>query len=215
MSVRYVLAPTEFREAFIDMSFKSEYLADAGVTPQTYATTATAITQICEIYRARRGKIKRQFGERLWNDFVSPLASQFPALPSTRHLYDTFATEHMLRLTDLLRQNRSRDDFGVAQKMFNLFLKDHWALNVFSPQSELLLHLPLDCRILKHLRYQNLPSPWNGPWTKVAVNPQTQATVLAGYLQIQNSFRAYQEQEYIAARFASPIEMDQMLWHQI
>jgi hypothetical protein len=121
----------------------------------------------------------------------------------------------MLSLTALLRQNNTRDDFGVAQKMFNLFLKDHWALNVFPAQSEILLHLPLDRRILEHLRDQNRPSPWDGPWTKVTVNPQTQANVLAGYLQIQDTFRAYWAQSHISACFASPIEMDQMLWHQI
>jgi hypothetical protein len=97
--------------------------------------------------------------------------------------------------------------------MFNLFLKDHWALNVFSAQSELLLHLPLDNRILDHLKKQNRPSPWDGPWTQVAVNPQTQTNVLSGYLQIQDTLRAYWQHK--APRFASPIEMEQMLWHQI
>jgi len=197
------------------MPFKSEYLADVGVTQQTYATTTAAAKQICEIYKARRGSIKRQFGERLWNCFFSPLASQFPALPNTQQQFDTFATTHMLSLATLLRQNNTRDDFGVAQKMFNLFLKDHWALSVFPTQSEVLLHLPLDRRILEHLKDQNRPSPWNGSWTKITVNPQTQANVLAGYLQIQDTFRAYWAQGYISARFASPIEMDQMLWHQI
>jgi hypothetical protein len=197
------------------MSFKSEFLADSGVTPTTYATAATATRQICAIYKARRGSITPQFGGQLWNGFFSPLASQFPALPNTQQQFDTFATTHMLSLTDLLRQNNTRDDFGVAQKMFNLFLKDHWALNVFPAQSEILLHLPLDRRILEHLRDQNRPSPWDGPWTKVTVNPQTQANVLAGYLQIQDTFRAYWAQSHISACFASPIEMDQMLWHQI
>ena len=196
-----------------NMPFKSEYLADVGITPTTYTTAATATRQICAIYKARRGSITFQFGGQLWNGFFSPLASQFPALPNTQQQFDTFATTHMLSLAALLRQNNARDDFGVAQKMFNLFLKDHWALDVFSPQSELLLHLPLDRRVLEHLKNQNRPSPWDGNWTMVAVNPQTQAHVLGSYLQIQETFRAYCQ--HIAPRFASPIEMDQMLWHQI
>jgi hypothetical protein len=195
------------------MPFKSEYLVDVGITAQTYTVTATAIWRICSIYKTRRGSISNQFGGHLWNGFFSPLASQFHALPNTRHLYDTFATTHMLRLAALLRQNSTRDDFGVAQKMFNLFLKDHWALNVFSPQSELLLHLPLDRIILGHLSSQNRPSPWDGNWTMVTVNPQTQANVLSTYVQIQETFRAYCQ--HIAPRFASPIEMEQMLWHQV
>jgi len=130
------------------LPFKSEYLADVGITPTTYTTAVTATRQICAIYKARRGSITPQFGGQLWNGFFSPLASQFPALPSTQQQFDTFATTHMLSLAALLRRNNTRDDFGVAQKMFNLFLKDHWALNVFSSQSELLLHLPLDRRVL-------------------------------------------------------------------
>ena len=97
--------------------------------------------------------------------------------------------------------------------MFNLFLKDHWALNIFPAQSEILLHLPLDSRILGHLGKRNRPNPWDGAWTKVTVNPQTQAHVLNTFLAIQNTFRACWQQ--IAPRFASPMEMDQMLWHPI
>jgi hypothetical protein len=94
--------------------------------------------------------------------------------------------------------------------MFNLFLKDHWALNVVPSQSETLLHLPLDRIVLSKLTM--IPPPWTA-WTKVALTTSTQQQVVGTYLQIQASFRAYWER--IAPRFTSPIEMEQFIWHRI
>jgi hypothetical protein len=151
---------------------------------------------------ARTGRISAIVGGQLWISFFAPLVSQFSTLPATQAGYDVFATKHMLQLAGLLRQH--------AQKMFNLFLKDHWALSIVPSQSETLLHLPLDRLVLSKLN--TIPPPWSA-WTKVVVAPNTQQHVVSTYLQIQGSFRAHWQQ--IAPRFTSPIEMEQFIWHRI
>ena len=189
------------------MSFKADYLAAVHITPATYTSPASAVRRICDIYQtARTGRLSSALGCHLWTAFFSPLAAGFAALPATRPLYDTFAIRQMLTLKGLLRQH-GRGDFGHAQKMFNLFLKDHWALGLFSLATELVLHLPLDRIVLSKLAA--IPPPWSA-WTRVGIAPQ--AHVLATYLQIQENFRA--EWTRIQS-FKSPIEMEQFMWHRI
>ena len=191
------------------MPFKADYLAAVGIASATYAAPVSAVQRICDIYQtARTGKLGGQLGGHLWTTFFSPLAAGFAMLPVTRPLYDTFATNQILTLAGLLRHH-GRGDFGHAQKMFNLFLKDHWALGVFPLPIELVLHLPLDRIVLSKL--VAIPAPWSA-WTKVATTPGTQARVLATYLQVQNTFRAEQIRTH---SFTSPIEMEQFIWHRI
>jgi hypothetical protein len=198
------------RRHYIFMPFKADYLAAVGITPATYIAPISAVQRICDIYQtARTGRLGGALGGQLWAGYFSPLAGGFAALPAAQPLYDAFATHQILMLADLLRQH-GRGDFGHAQKMFNLFLKDHWALNTFPAATELFLHLPLDRIVLSKLA--NIPAPWSA-WTRVAVTPATQPQVLATYLQIQTSFRAYWQ--HIAPRFASPLEMEQFIWHRI
>lgn len=192
------------------MPLKHDYLAAVGVTPATYAGQAAAVQRVSDIYQtARTGRLGAAVGMQLWTTFFSPLVPQLAALPATQPLYDAFATQHMLMLAALLRQHR-RGDFGHAQKMFNLFIKDHWALNVFPAHSEVFLHLPLDRIVLSKLA--TIPAPWSA-WTRVAITPNTQHHVLTTYSQIQTTFRAYWQR--IAPRFASPLEMEQFIWHRI
>lgn len=192
------------------MPFKNDYLTTVGITPATYASGASAADRVCGIYStARTGRITATVGGQLWISFFAPLVSQLSALPATQAGYDLFATNQMLRLAGLLRQ-RQRGDFGHAQKMFNLFLKDHWALDTLPSQSETLLHLPLDRIVLSKLN--TIPPPWTA-WTKVVVASNTQQHVVSTYLEIQDSFRAYWQQ--MTPRFLSPIEMEQFIWHRI
>ena len=129
-----------------------------------------------------------------------------------QQLYDTFAIGQILALAALLRQHQ-RGDFGIAQKMFNLFVKDHWALNVVSPQSEALLHLPLDWGLIH--KVQNFPTSWSA-WTKVVVTPATQQQIVYEYLLIQATYRSYwQRVNATTQRFNSPLEMEQLLWQPI
>src|SRR5208282_3174523 len=178
------------------MSFKNDYLTTVGVTPATYTRGTSAANRICGIYStARTGRISAAVGEQLWISFFAPLVSQFSALPATQAGYDLFATNEMLRLAGLLRQLQ-RGDFGHAQKMFNLFLKDHWALNIVPSLSETLLHLPLDRIVLSKLN--TIPPPW-AAWTKVVVAPNTQQHVVSTYLQIQDSFRCHYRKSHLHA----------------
>jgi hypothetical protein len=191
------------------MPFKADYLADVDVTAATYTTNLSAVKRIISIYQTTRsGNLGTTLGGQLWTSFFAPLAAQFASFPTTQPLYDKFATQQMLTLAALLRQN-GRGDFGHAQKMFNLFIKDHWALNAFPVAIELFLHLPLDSRVLAKLTV--IPAPWRA-FTKVTITPATQPHVLAAYLQIQDAFRAYSIRIH---RFTSPIEMEQFIWHRI
>src|ERR1700733_2156595 len=168
------------------MLFKNDYLAAVGVTQATYTGNQLAAKRICEIYNsARRGKISHVLGSELWTSFFAPLIPQFSELPATQAHYDSFATNQMLQLASLLRQ-RQKGDFGLAHKMLNLFLKDHWALSTLTPHSETLLHLPLDHNLLSKL--VTIPPPW-ATWTKVVVTHSTQEHVVGRYLEIESKFR--------------------------
>jgi hypothetical protein len=193
--------------------FKSDYLALTGVNSATYTTVQTAVSRIQELFEtARRGKISTAVATHLWTQFFSPHLSQFPTVPLTQQLYDTFATTQILALAGILRQHK-RGDFGIAQKMFNLFMKDHWALNTFSPQLEIHLHLPLDRGLI--YRVGNMPQSW-AAWTKVAVTPTTLQQIVADYLRIQTTYRSYWQRITSATQcFASPLEMEELLWQQI
>src|ERR1700722_19311305 len=170
------------------MPFKQDYAAaverTAALQPATYGNPATALYRIQRLYGAARlGNLGRNLGTRFWDTFFNPLRNQFTALPATQQGYDNFAIQEMRSLAQVLRQH-NRGDFGIAQKMFNLFLKDHWSLSLIPPQSEPLLHIPLDRQILAKLR--QLPPTWKS-WTKAVEDTQT----LNDYLGIQQSFRNY------------------------
>lgn len=195
------------------MPFKTDYLTLAGVNAGTYTSWQTAVFQIQGLYiTARRGRLSTSIGAQLWTQFFSPLRVQLGTLPCSQQPYDSFAISQILALAGLLRQHQ-RGDFGIAQKMFNLFIKDHWALGALPPQSEAFLHLPLDSGIVHKLSH--LPSSWSA-WTKVVVTPTTQQQIVNDYLQIQATYRNYwQRVNATVQRFNSPLEMEQLLWQPI
>ncbi len=195
------------------MPFKSEYLTEVGVTHSTYTNQVSAASRVRKIHgTARTGPISGNDANQLWVSFFAPLLPQITALPATQASYDTFATGQMLALVTRLQQMQ-KGDFGHAQKMFNLYLKDCWALNSVPAPLETFLHLPLDRALLSKLL--NIPPPWTRSWTKVAVNPNTSQQVVNAYLQIQNSLRARWRQQHITRCFATPLEMDQFIWHSV
>lgn len=192
------------------MKLKNDYLNAVNLTPATYLSAATAAQRIADIYQtARTGRLSTDLAAQLWTGFFDPLAKQFCTLPITQTCYDAFAVAQILNLATHLRQ-WERGDLGHAQKMFNLFLKDHWALNVVPAPVEVLLHLPIDRTLLTKLA--KTPPSWSS-WTKVVVTPQTQEEVVEGYNAIQGSFRTYWQR--VAPRFASPLEMEQFIWSRI
>jgi hypothetical protein len=192
------------------VKLKNDYLNAVSLTPATYLSPATASQRIADIYQtARTGRLSTDRAAQLWTGFFDPLVKQFCTLPITQTCYDAFAVAQILNLATHLRQ-WERGDFGHAQKMFNLFLKDHWALNVVPAPVEVLLHLPIDRTMLTKLA--NTPPSWSS-WTKVVVTPPTQKEVINGYNAIQASFRAYWQ--HVAPRFASPLEMEQFIWSRI
>jgi hypothetical protein len=72
--------------------------------------------------------------QELWKRFFGPLRDHFPELPDTRVEYDPYILQQIGNLARLLRelnllQRGQLGEFGVAQKMLNLFIKDHWALD--------------------------------------------------------------------------------------
>lgn len=101
---------------------------------------------------------------------------------------------------------------GTLKKMSQPIPERSLALNVFTAQKEQFLHLPLDRDLIGRLAVT--PSSWSS-WTKVVVHPATQQQVVAEYLQIQDSFRRYWHHlNSTKQRFASPLEMEQLLWHR-
>ena len=111
------------------MPFKNDYLMAVEISEETYNAADTAITRVRAIYRAaRKGNLNRQAAKILWQSFFVPLRRQLQQLPTSREAYDSFACRRIRKLARLLRKLH-RGDFGIAQKMFNLFMKDHWALD--------------------------------------------------------------------------------------
>jgi hypothetical protein len=191
------------------MPFKQDYLQATGVTDQTYAVEDTAIERIRSLYgTARQGALNQQGAASLWQSFFFPLLPECQHLPQAVEGYDAFAVKQICSLARLLRERnllrqRTLGDFGIAQKMFNLFIKHHWALDVFPRNTELCLHLPLDKRVLSKLR--NCPGTWK-TWTRAQDSRDTRRD----YRTIQNAFRREWNRLQL---FGSPIEMEQFIWY--
>src|SRR5579864_6023339 len=140
-------------------------------------------------------------GTQLWTQLFTSLPS-LAASQANQAQYDAFARNQIFNLANVLPPSQ-RGNFGIAQKMFNLLLKDHWALNRFPLHTELLLHLPLDDRVLCKL--VTIPAPWcnsktgRPAWTKVLVSAANGQQVWNSYQQIQASLRALWQ--HVSPRF--------------
>ena len=193
------------------MPFKQDYLVSNGISRGAYADRNYGIARIRGFYRtARQASMACEPANELWTLFFELFRQRFPQLPQARAEYDHFVLEKITELGRLLRrldvlQRDKLGEFGIAQKMVNLFMKEHWALNVFSAKTERLLHLPLDRRVLSKLK--RCPGTWSR-WTRVTDTPEHKADCQ----RIQDEFRL--EWKRVAV-FRSPIEMEQFIWYRI
>jgi hypothetical protein len=198
------------------MPFKHDYLAAEHITADTYANRHSALARIRVLYNSagivvRQGvRLSDEAAGELWKRFFGPLREHFAQLPHTRAEYDAYLLQQISVLARLLRelellQNERLGGFGIAQKMLNLFMKDHWALDAFPKQTQLLLHLPLDLRVLSKLKRR--PSTWHA-WTRATDTPDHRRD----YQRIQDRFRSEWKRTRI---FRSPIEMEQWIWYRI
>jgi hypothetical protein len=202
------------------MPFKHSYLQAVVkyLQPGTYGNEQDAIRRIRSLYStARQGNLSTDIGTYLWKNFfvlvrqqVFDVSRNQFALPAPQPNYDKFAIDQMCTLAMLLRKHglprrHKGNPFGIAQKMFNLFMKDQWALDLIPPESEPLLHVPLDSTVLRQLRNPPPPKTWES-WTRAEDNQQTRSD----YLTVQQRFRDLAREKHLV----SPMELEQTMWQQ-
>ena len=107
------------------------------------------------------------------------------------------------------RINRSmlsrKKALGIAQKVVNLTIKDHWALGRVNKQMHGVLHIPLDRGSLLHISRKRLTSSQWKSWTLVALDAHN----CVEYLRIQKCFRIFFQS---STPFQSTMELDQVWW---
>jgi hypothetical protein len=139
------------------MPFRSQYLADVGLLTNPYPNNPEP--RIADIYKtSRRGRITHAFALQLWQAHLHPIhtAAVGNALPTTQDSYDSFVVQTVLAIQSTL-QLANKGGFGIAQKIFNLFMKDLWGHRVIGTKSEVLLHAPIDRIVyLKFAHHQHL-----------------------------------------------------------
>lgn len=188
---------------------RDQYASDVRLTPDTYPDKAAE--RVADTYRtARRGRITLDLARTVWRQNLLPTYERvlLGNLPTQQWAYDQLVIHSALAVQETLARQK-RGGFGVGQKVFNLFMKDLWALGLIIPPFEQLLHSPLDRIILARLR--NVPRTWSA-WSRV-VTSGPQASEISDYLGIQNTLRIFLAESPI--KFASLIEMEQFLWHRI
>jgi hypothetical protein len=197
------------------MPFKEDYLSGERITSETYTNRDRRIERIRRVYNSagiivRQGtRLTDQAAGELWKTVFRRFRKCFLQFPSTCGEYDAFLLEQIGGLADLLRkldllQRGQLGDFGIAQKMSNLFIKDHWALGTFPTEIELVLHIPLDPATPSQAQTAacNLAFMDEGSDT-----PETSRD----YLNVQDRFRSECERVRI---FQSPIEMAQFIGYR-
>jgi hypothetical protein len=191
------------------MPLRAQYLADIGLHPNPYP--AAPESRIPAIYgTARRGRISNAFAAQFWQNHFNGINSLIVggSLPAAQSSFDSWWSDEALKLTASLRA-QGKGDFGVAQKMMNLLLKDLWAFGLIRMPIEEHLHAPIDRRVLA--KFSVTPTTWN-PWTKASA--YTSACPTDGdYLQLQQARRDYWRSSPIV--FPSVIQMEQFSWHSI
>lgn len=191
------------------MDIRHEYLNAIGISEDTYLDEKLAVDRVRATYgTARRGQLGISAGQTIWTEFFQEMVPTVGSFPTSTDAFDSLAVEKIKVLTGMLRVE-GKGDFGRAQKMFNLFMKDFWALGKVSSGTEPCLHLPVDGGVLSKLT--RVPPGWS-TWTKVSLD-DGEESVLSGYLRIQHSYRRYWHDT--GARYGSPIEFDQVIWNRI
>ena len=190
------------------MPLRPQYVADVGIGPNTYPHSAGQ--RVAGIYQtARRGRIAQPLAMQIWQ-ILAPIHQQAlnGGLPANQPAYDQFVVQSALAIQALL-QPIGRGDFGVGQKIVNLFMKDLWGLGIIQLPVEALLHAPLDRIVLAKI--QNVPPTWRA-WSRVVATGPGAAAVI-DYLAIQQNIRGFHAACPIP--FPSVIQMEQFIWHRI
>jgi hypothetical protein len=191
------------------MPLRAQYLADIGLLSNPYP--AKPEPRIAAIYgTARRGRISSSLATDLWKRHFAGIHSLVTtgSLPATHAAFNDWLVTEALKLASILKAH-GKGDFGIAQKMMNLFLKDLWGFGVIRTPIETLLHAPIDRRVLT--KFAVIPTTWN-PWTKATATSKASKTV-EDYLMLQNGLRNLWNTSPIP--FPSVIQMEQFLWHPI
>jgi hypothetical protein len=191
------------------MPLRAQYLADIGLHSNPYP--AAPESRIAAIYgTTRRGRISKAFASQLWQSHFKGIHSLIVGgrLPAVQPAFDNWWTGEALKLTVSLRA-QGKGDFGIAQKIMNLFLKDIWAFGLIRMPIEEHLHAPIDRRVLA--KFSVIPTTWNS-WTKATASTSTCPTV-RDYFLLQQALRDYWRSSPIV--FPSVIQMEQFFWHSI
>jgi hypothetical protein len=189
------------------MPLRAQYLTDIGLNSNPYPHGPEA--RIRQMFgTCRRGSISYGFALEIWDRHLIRLHDVVGTLPATQSAYDDLVVEAAVGIGGWLSTSK-RGDFGIAQKIVNLFMKDLWAFGIIRLPSEIFLHAPIDRRVLG--KFKTVPTAWN-PWTK-AVARSSGCPTITGYLRLQEQLRDLWRTPPI--RFPSVIQMEQFLWHQI
>jgi hypothetical protein len=185
---------------------KLQYVTDIGADQNNfcYQDENQALDRVRVIYQtARRGNIANETSINMRNYFLEIL-NNHKEIPGIVNQYNDFASDKIRRVAEIISQNNNLK-FGMAQKFFNLFMKDLWAWNRLTIEQESVLHFPLDRIILSYIRN----NPWRA-WTKVYTTPEEYNNTFSEYLGIQEIFRNQLQYN----NFHSPLELEQYLWHR-
>ncbi|NUN08980.1 MAG: hypothetical protein HUU54_07380 [Ignavibacteriaceae bacterium] len=184
---------------------KLQYITDIKCDANIFPYDQDAINRLQKIYRtARKGNLKE---DKLTNlkDYLANIHKEPRSIPSNIEAFDSFAKEIIKEIA--IRINGTRKlKFGIAQKIFNLFMKDLWAWDKLKPEQESVLHWPIDKGVLDMVR----KPAWKA-WTKVVTTENNLNETFNEYLHIQNILRS---QLLKFPQFHTAIEMEQYLWHK-
>ncbi|MBA4319938.1 MAG: hypothetical protein C0412_16180 [Flavobacterium sp.] len=185
---------------------KLQYLTDIGEHQNNffYQNENQALNRVVVIYRtARQGNIANQTAINLRDCFLTILQN-LNEIPNAIIGYNDYARNQIRNVAEIISQNNNLK-YGMAQKFFNLFMKDLWAWDQLTLEQESVLHFPLDRIILSYIRN----NPWQA-WTRVYTTPEDYNNTFQEYLGIQEIFR--NQLQYF--NFNSPLELEQYLWHR-
>jgi hypothetical protein len=189
------------------MGFRGQYRDDVSLAERPYPHDAA--TRIRGFYRTSTRATKKTIGnalaQEIWESHLRTIFEGRDRLPPNRQQFDKYLVEKIKSL-GLLLAERNKGDFGIAQKIVNLFMKELWAVCQLPEGIESNLHAPLDSIVLSKI--SGCPTTWKA-WTKAkAGNPNT----VDDYLRIQEALRKLCE---ATPRFSTMIEMEQFIWHRV
>jgi hypothetical protein len=185
------------------MSSKDDYTQGAGVSRELYEDPRVRMRGIFRT--ARAGSLSLEDAEKAW-DALKPMRSVAGGSRrvKSRSDYDALVVRTALSLASSV----PRINFGIGQKMVNLFMKDQWALGKLPKGLSKKLHAPLDRTVLSKLA--DLPDSWKS-WSHVEAEKETDPEVVQ-YLAIQAHLRDLVATG--AVPFGKVIELEQFIWQK-